>query len=175
VPAAGHRRVWDPLVRAVHWSLATLIVVDLFNEASANPWHRYLGYVAGALVVLRLAWGCGDRGYASLQAMAQSARQALAYFRRSGRAAPLSMGHTPPGALMAFALWALVLVVALTGWMLGLDTFWGEEWLQRVHELLAYLLAACALVHIVAALAVSHAQGVNLVKAMITGNKPVSN
>jgi len=47
--------VWDPLVRIVHWSLATLILVDLFNEAGANPWHRWLGYAAGALVVTRLA------------------------------------------------------------------------------------------------------------------------
>ena len=46
--AAGHTRVWDPLVRTVHWSLAALIAVELFNEAGANPWHRYLGYVAAA-------------------------------------------------------------------------------------------------------------------------------
>lgn len=171
--AAGHTKVWDPLVRTVHWSLATLIVVELLNEAGANPWHRYLGYVAAALVVLRLVWGCGDRGYASLRPMAVSARQAFAYFR-SERPVPQRAGHTPPGAFMAFALWGLALLVALTGWMQGLDAFWGDERLQQLHELLAYVLAGCALVHVIAALAASHLQGVNLVKAMITGNKPCS-
>jgi cytochrome b len=156
-------------VRTIHWSVATLIVVELLNEAGANPWHRYLGYLAAALVVVRLAWGCAHRGQASLASMAASARHVLAYVRRPGMP---SVGHTPPGALMAFALWALVLLVAVTGWMLGLDAFWGEEWLQQVHEVLAYVLAGCAVVHIVAALATSHTQGVNLVKAMITGNKP---
>jgi len=170
--AAGHTRVWDPLVRTVHWSLAALIAVELFNEAGANPWHRYLGYVAAALVVVRLAWGCGDRGHASLLAMAASARPAFFHFRRAARTAP-PCAHTPPGALMAFALWALALLVALTGWMQGLDAFWGDEGLQQLHAVLAYLLGGCALVHIIAALAMSRAQGVNLVKAMITGNKPL--
>lgn len=165
---APHIRVWDLLVRSVHWSLAALIVVELFNEAGANPWHRYLGYLAAALVVVRLVWGCGDRGHISLTSMAASARRAPSYFVLRSP----SIGHTPPGALMAFALWTLVLLVALTGWMLGLDAFWGEEWLQQVHEVLAYALAAFAVVHIAAAIFMSYAQRVNLVKSMITGNKP---
>jgi cytochrome b len=171
--AARYTRVWDPVVRTVHWSLATLIVVELFNEAGANPWHRYLGYVAAALVMLRLAWGLGDRGCASLPAMAANAGDAFAYLRRAERAAPRSLGHTPPGALMAFVLWGLAILVALTGWMQGLDAFWGEERLQQLHEVLAYVLGGCALVHIIAALATSRAHGVNLIKAMITGDKPV--
>jgi cytochrome b len=161
-------RVWDPLVRTIHWGVATLIVIELFNEAGANPWHRYLGYLTAALVVVRLAWGCGDRGYASLTVMAASARKALRYLRQAGARSP---GHTPPGALMAFTLWALVLLVAVTGWMQGLDAFWGEEWLQQLHEALAYALAACACVHIVAAIATSYAQRANLIKSMITGDK----
>ena len=169
MPAGQHIRVWDPLVRSVHWSLATLIVIELFNEAGANPWHRYLGYVAAALVVVRLAWGSGDRGHASLTSMAASARRVPARLAQPGSR---SLGHTPLGALMAFTLWTLVLLVALTGWMQGLDAFWGEEWLQQVHEVLAYVLAAFAVVHIAAALVTSYAQRVNLLKAMLTGNKP---
>ena len=156
-------------MRSVHWSLATLIVIELFNEAGANPWHRYLGYLAAALVVVRLAWGCGDRGHASLASMAASARRVPAYVTQAGSR---SLGHTPPGALMAFALWTLVLLVALTGWMQGLDAFWGEQWLQQIHEVLAYTLAAFAVVHIAAALVTSYARRVNLIKAMVTGNKP---
>ena len=162
-------KVWDLLVRSVHWSLATLIVIELFNEAGANPWHRYLGYLAGALVVVRLAWGCGDRGHASLASMAASARQTPSYLPRTSTP---SLGHTPPGALMAFALWTLVLLVALTGWMLDLDAFWGEEWLRQIHEVLAYALAAFAVVHIAAAVIASYVHRVNLVKSMITGDKP---
>jgi cytochrome b len=168
--AAGHVRVWDPLLRAVHWSVATLVVVELFNEAGANPWHRYLGYLAAALVVVRLAWGCGERGYASLASMAASARRIASYLK--GQPAIDSAGHTPFGALMAFALWALLLAVAVTGWMLGLDAFWGDEQMQLLHEIFAYVLAGFAAIHIVAAVAMSYAQRVNLIKSMITGDKP---
>lgn len=168
--AAGHARVWDPLVRTIHWSVAALIVVELFNDAGANPWHRYLGYLAAALVVVRLAWGCRDAGHASLASMAASVRRTIAYLR--GRPVPDSAGHTPPGALMAFTLWGLLLLVSVSGWMLGLDAFWGDEQVQQVHEWLAYTLAAFACVHILAGIVLSYARGVNLVKSMITGDKP---
>src|SRR5262245_46259280 len=101
--------------------------------------------------------------------MAASARQAPSYLARAGTP---SLGHTPPGALMAFALWTLVLLVAVTGWMQDLDAFWGEEWLQRIHEVLAYTLAGFAVVHVAAAIVTSYLYRVNLVKSMITGNKP---
>lgn len=168
--ATAQIKVWDPLVRTIHWSVAALILIELLNEAGANPWHRYLGYVAAALVVARLAWGCGNRGHASLSSMANTGMQALAYFDRPG--SPLA-GHTPPGALMAFTLWGLVLLVALTGWMQGLDAFWGEEWLQHLHEILAYTLAACAALHIAAAIVTSYVRRMNLVKSMLTGVKPM--
>ena len=158
------------MVRTTHWGLVALISIDLVNEAGANPWHRYLGYLAVALVVVRLAWGCVDRGHAGLASMASQAWSALSHLK--GRRAAQSVGHTPRGALMAFMLWGLLLLVGVTGWMLGLDAFWGDEQMQQVHAWLAYALAACVCVHLVAAIAISHAQRVNLIKAMITGNKP---
>jgi cytochrome b len=168
-----HTKVWDPLVRTVHWSVASLIVVEMLNEASANPWHRYLGYAVAVLVVIRLAWGFGSSPHARLAAMAASVGQMPLYLRKSSGSTPASIGHTPPGALMAFILWAVTLLVAATGWMQGLDRFWGDERLQQLHEALAYVLSACALVHVAAALATSRVRRVNLVKAMITGTKPL--
>ena len=161
-------RVWDPCVRVIHWSVATLVLVELLNEAGANPWHRYLGYAAAALVVARLAWGLGDTGHARLSSMTRNAAGTMKYLKNPGEAHP---AHTPPGALMAFVLWMLVLAAAATGWMQGLDSFWGEEWLQDLHEVLAYALAAFAAVHVTAALTTSRVLKVNLVKAMITGDK----
>ena len=155
--------VWDRFVRSAHWGLAALVALELLNEAGANPWHRWLGYAAAVLVVARLAWGLGDRGYARLGRMARTVMQ---------DSATQSPGHTRLGALMAFTLWSLVLLAGVTGWMLGLDAFWGEQWLQDLHAAVAYLLAALAAVHIAAAVLASRAQRVNLVKAMVTGEKP---
>jgi cytochrome b len=170
VAGRNQTRVWDPLVRVVHWGLACLVVVELFNEAGANPSHRLLGYAAAALVAIRLGWGLAGSGYARLSTMAASAREIAAYLKAL-RPAASYVGHNPPGALMAFTLWGLVLLVALTGWMLGLDSFWGDERLQELHATLAYALAVFVVVHVCGALAASHARHENLVKAMITGNK----
>src|SRR3954471_16099577 len=166
-------RAWDSFVRTIHWSVAALVIIELLNEAGANPWHRYLGYAAALLVVARLAWGLGNVGSARLQTMAAAARAAPRYLKTLlGRGSvALSAGHTPPGALMAFLLWGLLLLVCVTGWMHGLDAFWGEEWLQQLHAWLAYALAACAAVHVSGALLTSRLHGANLVRVMITGER----
>lgn len=161
-------RVWDPVVRSIHWTVAALVAVDLLNEAGANPWHRYIGYAAVALVASRLAWGMLDTGHARLSRMAKKALSA----HRSFTGVP-DVAHTPLGALMAFALWSLVLLAGVTGWMLGLDAFWGEQWLQDLHAALSYALAGCMVVHVAAAIVTSRLQRVNLVKAMVTGEKAI--
>jgi len=164
--------VWDPLVRIVHWSLATLILVDLFNEAGANPWHRWLGYAAGALVVTRLAWGMAGSPHARLSAIAKSAGEVSKYVTRwrSGSHAPYP-GHNPLGAWMSLALWFLTLSVVATGWLLQLERFWGDDLVEDVHTVTAYTLAAFIVLHVSGVLLTSLASRTNLIKAMITGKK----
>lgn len=166
-------RVWDPLVRIVHWSVACLVVIDLFNEAGANPWHRNFGYVAGALVVLRLAWGLFGTPHARLAPLVQSARRIVPYLAslRPGTQRPVFTGHNPLGACMAIALWTLILVVVVSGWILRLDAYWGDETVETVHALAAYVLGALAVVHVSGVLLTSAVYRTNLVKAMITGTK----
>lgn len=166
-------RVWDMLVRITHWSVALLVVWDLCNETGANPWHRYIGYAAGALVVVRLAWGLAGTQFARLSVMAASALALPVYLRGRSTGIPERyIGHNPLGAWMAFALWALILVTVATGWIQELDAYWGDETAQAIHAAAAYTLAACAVVHVSGVIATSMLQRVNLVKAMITGDKP---
>lgn len=165
-------QVWDPLVRVVHWTVALLVVVDLVNDAGANPWHRNLGYAAGGLVVLRLAWGLCAPGWARLSTMAGAAGSALPYVRSLvTRRAEMHTGHNPLGACMAFLLWTLIVLTVLTGWLLRLEAFWGDERVELLHAAGAYTLAGCALVHVAGVLATSALHRVNLVAAMVTGRK----
>ena len=80
-------------------------------------------------------------------------------------------GHNPLGALMMLALMALVLALGVTGWLQGTDAFFGEEWLQELHEGLANTLLMAAGVHAAAALVMGRLQRVTLVRAMVTGVK----
>lgn len=164
--------VWALWIRVVHWAVAAIVAVDLFNEAGANPWHRNLGYAAAGLVALRLGAGAILKGHASPVAMLRAARRAPAHAREvvAGRSRP-SLGHNPLGALMSFVIWALVLFLAVTGWMTQLDRFWGAEWLQDLHAAGAYALGACAAAHIIGVFRANRVYGANVAKSMITGRK----
>ncbi|MFN4103497.1 MAG: cytochrome b/b6 domain-containing protein [Tepidimonas sp.] len=80
-------------------------------------------------------------------------------------------GHNPLGALMMLLLMALVLALALTGWLQSTDALWGEEWVEELHEGLANTLLVAAGLHAAAAIVMGRLQRVHLVRAMITGVK----
>jgi len=169
-------RVWDPLVRIAHWSIAILVAVNLLNEPDANPVHRGIGYAIGGLLAARLVWGLLAPGYGRLAGIARRATLAPAYVasrtaRLQARSYP---GLNPLGAAMALLLWALLALSVATGWMLQLDEWWGDEDMELAHAVASWTLAGCALVHVLGVLAASARQRVNLVKAMITGRKPVT-
>jgi len=72
---------------------------------------------------------------------------------------------------MMFGLMALVLSLGVTGYMQGSDAFWGEEWVQELHEALASTLIAFAGLHALAAIVMGRIERTNLVAAMVTGVK----
>ena len=85
--------------------------------------------------------------------------------------APHYVGHNPLGALMMLSLMALVLALGLTGYLQTTDSFWGEEWLEELHEGLAFTLLWLAGLHGAAAVVLGRLEHTNLVGAMITGIK----
>jgi cytochrome b len=73
--------------------------------------------------------------------------------------------------LMILALMPLVLAAGLTGWMQTLDAFWGEEWLQELHEQAATALVVLASLHALAAIVMGRLERTHLIRAMFTGVK----
>lgn len=162
--------VWDRIVRVVHWSVAVLVLANFFIES--GPWHRYAGYLAAALVALRVVWGITSTGYARFARWWPGIGEIISYFRETiAGKAPRYLGINPMGASMAVLLWLLIASLGLTGWMSGLDAFWGEESLEDLHETLAYVLLACVAIHVTSVIAVSIKHRENLPKAMLTGKK----
>jgi len=81
------------------------------------------------------------------------------------------LGHNPLGALMMLALMSLILALGFTGWLQGTDAYWGEEWLQELHEVMANALLLAAGLHAAAAIVMGRLERVRLVRAMVTGYK----
>lgn len=79
------RRVWDPLVRLLHWTLAgavaTCWVSGHWPPGDFDAVHQTAGHVAGAAVALRLAWGYAGGRYARFAQFVRGPRAVLAHAR----------------------------------------------------------------------------------------------
>jgi cytochrome b len=163
--------VWDRVVRLLHWTLAALVAIDLVRDDGDYP-HRLIGYAAVGVVLARLAWGVVCRPPGRLICLLPSVSRSMAYLQLLLRGAPpRSLGHNPLGVWMAWLIWLLVLLLGLTGWMSRLDAFWGDDFLPDAHAVLADLLLAAVIVHLVGVGAMSWLWRENLPAAMISGRK----
>lgn len=164
-------RVWDPLVRLIHWSVALAVLINSISEGE-EALHEWVGYAALGLVALRLVWGVVGPWAARLTTFPPSLSRALAHLGeilRGERAVHLS--HNPLGGLMAYNLWGTIAVLGATGYMMGTMRFFGLEWVEEAHEIAySWLLISVAL-HIGGVLFDTWRTGVPLVPAMITGRK----
>lgn len=164
-------KVWDPLLRLFHWSLAACIL-GAFLVEEGDTAHQLLGYTALGLVALRLLWGLVGSRHARFSDFVRGPRAVGRYLReRMAGTSRRRLGHNPAGAVMVLVLLAGVAAVGTTGWMQTLDAFWGAEWLEELHEALAYGLLAFIGVHVLAAIVESVHYRENLVAAMVHGRK----
>lgn len=164
-------RVWDLAVRITHWSVAAIVLYDLVDD-SGDQLHRVVGYIAAGLVVFRIVWAFIGSEHARFAAWLPRPAGVLAYARALARGrAPRFVSHTPLGAVTMLAMWALILLLAVTGWMSRLDPFWGEDWPIDIHRWLSNALLALVIVHVLAAIVMSVKGRENLIGAMFTGRK----
>lgn len=169
--APRHVLAWDAVVRVLHWALAATVVFDLVHD-DGDRLHRNVGYVAVAIVALRLAWAAFAPGSGGLAALKPSLRATHSFCRALLRGQPpRGPGHDPLGLWMVWLLWGLVLLLGLTGWMSRLDAFWGDDTVHDVHMWLADALLAAVCVHVIAVLAMSWLWRENLPRAMVSGRK----
>ena len=164
--------VWDRFVRLFHWSLVGCVLINAFLLDDGETVHRWLGYTASALVLARIGWGFVGSTHARFADFFPTPARLKRHLQalRSDRH-EFQPGHNPVGALMIFALLSLVLGLGITGFLQTTEAFWGEEWLQDLHETLADLLIACATLHALAAIVMGRIERTTLIKAMFTGIK----
>ncbi len=164
--------VWDRFVRIFHWSLVSCVLLNYFCLDDGETLHQWLGYAACLLVLARIVWGFIGSTYARFSDFFPTPSRIIKHLRHLVYAEQdLHVGHNPLGAMMMLALMVLVLALGVTGFMQGLDAYWGEEWLMDLHDTLADTLMALAVMHALAALIMSRIERTNLIKAMITGVK----
>lgn len=165
-------RVWDLPVRLLHWSLVASIGAAWLSRDQIGPLHQACGYVAAAIVALRLAWGVLGGGHARFGDFVRGAGAVTGYLGLviAGRA-PRYLGHNPLGGWMVLALLSCIGLLAASGWLLDTELLWGYAWPVRVHAGLGWLLLGLIALHLAGVVFTSWQHRDNLVAAMFSGDK----
>ena len=159
-------------MRIYHWALAVGCKAAWLVEPVWRQPHQWLGYGLAAMLAWRLAYGViGPRDWRFANFVVSPCR-ALHYARQLVRGdAPLSLGYNPLAAWAIVVMMSLLGGVAISGHLLTLERFWGDEALESMHA---------GLVDSVWLLVGLHLSGVALARrrsrqwlplAMITGRK----
>jgi cytochrome b len=170
---AGQRmvRVWDIGVRLFHWGLVAGVLAAYLSEDSRSL-HRIFGYAVMGLIAFRLIWGLVGTQHARFASFLPGPVRLLAYLRDMARGREARhLGHNPAGATMIVALLAVLGGISATGYMMGMDAYFGVEWVEDAHEALVNGLIVLVMLHVAGVAVASRRHGENLVKAMVTGLK----
>jgi cytochrome b len=165
-------KVWDVPVRVFHWSLVACVLLDFFVLDDGDAAHRWTGYAAAGLVAWRVLWGFIGSEHSRFADFLPTPARLREHWHAIRRGLPAaSVGHNPLGALMMLALMGCVALLGISGWLMTTDAFWGEDWLEDVHEAIAQTLILLAGVHALSAIVMGRLERTRLVKAMVTGVK----
>lgn len=163
-PPESRIRVWDVPLRLFHWFLVVAVALAFLSaeeESALNQWHVLAGWVAGILIVFRIAWGLVGGEHSRFASFLRPA--GLAHHVRDlvrGRPEP-TLGHNPLGAVSVLLLLGLV---AATVWS-------GAARMEELHELIGWTLLGLVGLHVLAVLVMSLLTRDNLLRAMVTGSK----
>ena len=181
-PKTRQVKVWDILVRFTHWTVAAGIIANLFFTEDGSDLHVYVGYTVLGLVVVRLLWGLVGTRYARFTSFFPTPTRLKHHLSALivRRVDEQHLGHNPLAAIMMLSLWAVIIGLGVTGYLMETDIFshiqllGNKDVLEEIHELLANSLYLLVPLHIIAAIAMSYWQRQNLIKSMITGKKTVT-
>lgn len=166
-------RLWDPLLRVCHWSLAVVFFANYFFNEEGDDWHQWLGYYACACLAVRVAWGFVGPPSARWADFWPTPARLVVHARSVLRWQPFHrMGHTPLGALVMVLMMSCVAGLGLTGWLSQeVDALWGADWPLDIHGFLADALLALVCLHVLAAIFESVRLRENLPLSMLTGRR----
>ncbi|WCD77927.1 cytochrome b/b6 domain-containing protein [Pseudomonas sp. TUM22785] len=166
-------RLWDPLVRLFHVSVAGVFFADYFFTEEGDPWHAWLGYYACAWLLVRVAWGFIGPRSARWHDFWPTPRRLAAHLRALVSGAPCHrLGHSPLGALVMVLMMGAIALLGLSGYLMQeVDSLWGVDWPQDLHRWSANGLALLVALHLSAAVFESLRLRDNLPLSMITGRR----
>jgi cytochrome b len=174
-------RIWDLPTRLFHWLLVMAVIgsfVSVKLGGNAMIWHGRFGYIVLALILFRITWGFVGTHHARFAQFIKSPKVILAYLKNPAE----TPGHSPVGTISVLVLLGLFLAQALAGLFASDDIafdgplakYVASTWVELLtsfHRLNEWVLLSLIGVHIAAIMYYKYAKRINLISAMITGDK----
>lgn len=165
-------KVWDPVVRILHWTMALGVIANLTLLRENKDLHNIVGYVVLGALTARILWGFIGTRHAQFSDFVPRPATLMGYLKAMlARREPRYIGHNPAGSVMMIGLLVLLAMLGISGWMMSLDRYWGVPWVETLHETIANIVMVAAILHVVAAIFESLRHHENLPWSMITGYK----
>ena len=168
--------VWSKPTRLLHWGIAICVAANFINDGDGlKDIHRKVGLLAAALVVLRVLSGFlgAESGFRHhlFKYWPLRARLLTEFLKSelSSKSAIVYEGHNPAASWTYIAIWLAVVMLGITGFMMGLDAFWGEEWLEDLHGGITKALILLLIIHLLGLIKDALKYKRNPLKRMITG------
>jgi cytochrome b len=167
--------VWDIATRLFHWLLVLFVVICFVtgeDEGLQFAIHAYAGFVVLMLLVFRLGWGViGSRhsrfaDFIYPWPIVRRYALSLLRFRTEHYA-----GHNPLGGWMVILMLAVLMAAALSGFLMVAP---GAKWLEDIHEALGSFMQILVLIHISGVVVDQVLTRENLIQAMFTGRKELT-
>ncbi|MCF6232329.1 MAG: cytochrome b/b6 domain-containing protein [Rhodobacteraceae bacterium] len=107
------------IIKTYHWLLVVAVGFSWLAADELELWHEYAGYVALALIAMRIVWHFAGPRSASMTRYFRGAKKALAYVRDLlfGRN-PRALGTFPFAGLSVVVLLITVTATSVSGWLM---------------------------------------------------------
>jgi cytochrome b len=184
---SAYVKIWDAPVRLFHWILVlSFTLAYLTAEFHVGFMHVWIGYFLVVLLAARVMWGFVGGQYSRFKSFVFTPAETLEYMRTMAQNNPKHyFGHNPAGALMVFALLALLSMIFLSGLVtLAVIDFEGPLLFlldyfddsmsyaaKEFHGLLIDFALVLIPLHLLGVLVGSIQHKENLARAMVTGLK----
>ena len=173
--------IWDLPTRLFHWLLVMAVIgsfVSVKLGGNTMIWHGRFGYLVLTLIFFRLIWGFVGTHHARFAHFIRSPKAILAYLKNPVE----TPGHSPVGAISVLLLIGLFLTQALAGLFASDDIafdgplakYVASNWVELLtsfHRWNEWVLLALVGTHIGTILYYKYIKRINLISAMITGDK----
>ncbi len=162
---------WSLFTRIIHWVVAVVVFLNTFVVEEGDPPHRYMGYAALIFIGWRCFIGVFGKEHEKFVNFPIGIANIKLFLNTHFTKKHDFQGHNPLASLNYLLIWLTILGLGITGWMMGLDRYFGEEWLEDIHGLISNSLNALVAIHLLGLAIDSYLFKRKSWLVMITGKK----